>query len=112
MTRVPSPRRRERPRRLVAALALLSLSTCAAVVALVVGSVSALGVCVVAAVTLAWAAARLAHEQIVDERRHHAEERVVQARAFRSLYLERSAEHALFASRMRDRVLASDRLAA
>ena len=112
MTRVTSPRRRERPRRLVAALALLSLSTAAVVVALLVGSAAALGVAAVAGVVLAWTAARLAHDQVVDERRHHAEERVTQARAFRSLYLERSAEHALFASRMRDRVLASDRLVA
>jgi hypothetical protein len=112
MTRVTSPRRRERPRRLVAALALLSLSTAAAVVALLVGTVGALVAAVVAAVVLSWVAARLAHDQVVDERRRHAEDRVDQARAYRSLVLERKAEHTLFASRMRDRVLHAERLAA
>jgi hypothetical protein len=112
MTRVTSPRRRERPRRLVAALALLSLSTAAAVVALLIGTVGALVVAVVAAVVLSWVAARLAHDQVLDERRGHAEDRVDQARAYRSLVLERKAEHTLFASRMRDRVLHAERLAA
>jgi hypothetical protein len=109
MTRVPSPRRRERPRRLVAALALLSVSTLAAVVALLVGSEAALSLTVAGVVVLAWAAARLGHDQIVDERHQHADERVAQAQSYRALFLERSAEHALFASRMGDRLLATER---
>ena len=110
MTRASSPRRRERPRRLLAALGLLLLSTVAVLTGLFIGTVGALTAAALASVILVWVAAHLGHEELVDERQHHAEERVAQARAFRSLYLERTAEHALFASRMRDRVLASDRL--
>ncbi len=94
----------------MAAAALLLLSTLAAVTALLVGTAGALTVAVLAAVVLGWAVARLGHDELVDERRRHGEERVLQAEAYRSLYLERSAEHALFASRMRDRVLAAERL--
>ena len=112
MTRVSSPRRRERPRRLLAALALLTVSTLAAGAALLVGTVTALSLSVVAVVVLGWAVARLGHDQIVEERRLHAAERVVQAQSHRALYLERSAEHALFASRMGDRLLASERRSA
>lgn len=94
----------------MAALGLLLVSTAVALTGLFVGTVGALTAAVVASVLLVWVAAHLGHEELVEERQHHAEERVAQARAFRSLYLERGAEHALFASRMRDRVLASDRL--
>ena len=110
MTRVTSPRRRERPRRLVAAVVLLILSTVAVGSARLIGSAEALAAAGVASVVLAGVAARLGHDELVDERRTHAEERAVQAGAFRSLFLERSAEHALFASRMRNRLLAADRL--
>ncbi len=109
MTRVPSLRRRERPRRLVAAAALLLVSTVTAVVALLVGTLGVLTVGVVVALLASWCAARLGHDVLVDERHRHAEERVVQARAFRSLYLDRSSEHALFAGHMRDRLLRSER---
>ncbi len=94
----------------MAALGLLLLSLAAVLVGLFAGTVGALSAAVIASVLLVCGAAHLGHEELVEERQHHAEERVAQARAFRSLYLERSAEHALFASRMRDRVLASDRL--
>jgi hypothetical protein len=111
MTRAATPRRRERPRRLLAALGLLLVSTAGVLAGLFIGTVGALTAAALASVLAGWVAAHLGHEELVEERHHHAEERVAQARAFRSLYLERSAEHALFASRMRDRVLASDRLA-
>ena len=94
----------------MAALALLLLSTATVVVALLVGTTGALTVAAVGAVALAWVAARLVHDQVVDERRSHAEDRVEQARTYRSLFLERSAEHTLFASRLRARVLHGDRL--
>ena len=94
----------------MAAVALLLLSTATVAVALLVGTTGALTVAAVGAVALAWVAARLAHDQVLDERRLHAEDRVEQARAYRSLLLDRSAEHTLFASRMRARVLHGDRL--
>jgi hypothetical protein len=94
----------------VAASALLLLSTLVAVTALLVGTVGALVAALVAAVVVSWAVARLGHDQLVGERLGHAEDRVTQARAFRSLYLERSAEHALFAAQMRDRLHTSERL--
>ena len=94
----------------MAAAALLVVSTAAVVVALLVGTEQAVGTAAVSAVLLAWVVARLGHDELVDERHAHAEDRVAQASAFRSLFLERSAEHALFASRMRNQVLAADRL--
>jgi len=96
----------------VAAVSLLLTATAAVTGALLVGTVPALAAAAVGAAGLAWVAARLLHAQLRDERLQHAEERVAQARAFSSLYLERSAEHALFASHIRHQLLGSERLVA
>jgi hypothetical protein len=96
----------------VAAVALLALSTVAALAAAAVGTVAALVGSLVVVLPAAWATLALGHHELLDERRLHAEERVEQARAFRALFVARSAEQAVFASRLRDRLAASDRLAA
>lgn len=95
----------------MAALALLLTASAAAVLAVLAADAQALTAGLLVTLTLCWVAVGLCRDQLADERRRHAEDRADQARAFRLLYLERSAEHALFASRMRDRLLASDRLA-
>lgn len=110
MTGVTSPRRRERPRRVAVAVSLLLTASAAAVAGLAVGTGPALAAAATVAVVLAWTAAGLLHAQLLDERRHHTEERVDQARAFRALFVERSEDHALFATRMRDRLTAAERL--
>jgi hypothetical protein len=94
----------------VAASSLLLVSTAATAVALLVGAASGLAVAAIAAVVLAWGAVHLGAEELADERRRHAEERAELARDFRALFLERSAEHAHFAARMRERLLAAERL--
>lgn len=111
MTRPVDARRRESPPRLLAAGALLVLSLAAVLAALVDGT--ATGWAVAALVTLACSlgVAWLGHAVLVEERRAHAADRAAQARAFRSLLVERSAEQTLFAARQRDRLLAADRFA-
>ena len=109
MATLSPSRRRQRSVRVSVAVALLVLGTVAVAVALAVASVPALSVASVLSLLCGWAAARIVWAELTESRRTHARDRAVQAQSFRSLFTERSAEHATFASAMADRLAARDR---
>lgn len=106
----PTPsRRRQRSVRVTVAVALLALGTLGVAVALSLATVPALSVASVGAVLTGWLAARIVYTELVQSRRERARERAAQARSYRALFVERSTEHAAFASAMTDRLVARDR---
>ena len=115
-TPVQSPagrRRRQRSVRVSVAVALLGLATLVVLVvvlvAVTVSSSAWLTPASLLAVAAGWAAARIIHTELVQSRRDNATDRAAQARAYRSIFAERSLEHAEFASAMVGRVTARDR---
>ena len=109
MARMTPSRRRQRSVRVSVAVALLALGTLAVVVALSLATVPALSVASVTSLVCGWAAARIVYTELAQSRRTHARDRAAQARSFRELFTERSAEHATFAAAMSDRLAARDR---
>ncbi len=109
MSRMSPSRRRQRSVRVTVAVSLLGAGTAAVVVALAVATVPALSVSSVLALVCGWAAARIVWTELAQSRRLHARDRAAQARDFRALFVQRSAEHAAFASAMTDRLVARDR---
>ncbi len=109
MVHTSPSRRRQRSVRVTVAVGLLAMATATVVVALSLATVPALSVACVFTLVCGWAAARIVWTELVQSRRTHAVERATQARSFRALFTERSAEHASFASAMSDRITARDR---
>jgi hypothetical protein len=102
-------RRRQRSVRVAVAVALLSAVSVLVLGALLAGSTGWLTAALLLSLAAGWAAARILHTELVQTRRAHARERALQARAFRQLFTERSAEHAAFARAMTARLAARDR---
>jgi Skp family chaperone for outer membrane proteins len=109
MSRLSPSRRRQRSVRVTVAVSLLGAGTAAVVVALAVATVAALSVASVLSLLCGWAAARIIWTELAQSRRFHAQDRAAQARDFRELFVQRSAEHAAFASAVTDRLVARDR---
>jgi hypothetical protein len=108
MTRT-SARRRQRSIRVTVAGALLAWATVLTVGAVVAGRVLALVIAATLATLCGWAAFRILHTELLEERRGHARERAAQADAFRALFTHRSAEHAAFVTAMGERLAAATR---
>lgn len=108
-SRTSPSRRRQRSVRVTVAVAILSLGTVAVVVALSLASVAALSVSSVLSLVCGWAAARIIWAELVESRRVHARDRAEQAQSFKTLFTERSAEHAVFAAALGDRLTARER---
>jgi hypothetical protein len=102
-------RRRQRGVRVSVAVALLSVGTVAVLVALPLASVPALSIASVLSLLCGWAAARIIWTELVESRRVHARDRAEQAQSFRTLFTERSTEHAVFAAALGDRLTARER---
>jgi Skp family chaperone for outer membrane proteins len=109
MSRLSPTRRRQRSVRVTVAATLLGAGTAAVVVALALATVAALSVSSVLALLCGWAATRIVWTELAQSRRLHAQDRAAQARDFRELFVQRSAEHAAFASAVTDRLVARDR---
>ena len=105
----PSRRRRQRSVQVSVAVALLGLATLVVLVAVIASSSAWPTPASLLAVAAGWAAARIIHTELVQSRRDNATDRAAQARAYRSIFAERSLEHAEFASAMVGRVTARDR---
>jgi hypothetical protein len=108
MTRTPA-RRRQRSVRVTVAAALLACATVLTVGAVAAGQVLALVVAATLATLCGWAAFRILHTELLEERRQHARDRAAQADAFRILFTHRSAEHAAFVAAMSERLTAATR---
>lgn len=100
----PNARRRQRSTRLTVAVVLLVVAA-ALVVSAFVGSVAWFQlVAAVAAVVLGAAATRITHSELVQTRRDAARDRAEQARAYREITEQRTAENAVFAAGMTARI--------
>jgi hypothetical protein len=108
MTRTPS-RHRQRSVRVTVAAALLAAATLLSVGALAARQVLALGIAATLASVCGWAAFRILHAELLEERRQHARDRASQAQGFRALFAHRSAEHAQFVTAMGERLAATTR---
>ena len=109
MSRMSPSRRRQRSVRVSVAVVLLGLGTAAVVVALSLATVPALSVASILSLLCGWAAARIVYSELIESRRVHARDRAAQAQSFRTLFTERSEEHAAFAAAMSDRITARER---
>src|SRR4051812_693934 len=108
MTRTAA-RRRQRSVRVSVAVALLASGTLLTVGALAAGTVVALAVAATLATVCGWAAFRILHSELLEERHEHARARAAQADAFRALFTHRSHEHAAFVTAMGERLAAATR---
>jgi hypothetical protein len=88
---------------------LLATATAAVLVAATVGGAGWLAAAAALAVVVGWAVQRIAAAELAEARRAHARERAAQARAFRGLLVDRSAEHATFAAAVHGRIVALER---
>lgn len=88
---------------------LLAWATVLAAGALAAAQVLALVVATTLSTVCGWAAFRILHTEVLEERRSHARQRAAQAAAFRALFADRSAEHAAFAAAMGERLAAATR---
>jgi hypothetical protein len=109
MTRSPSGRRRQRSVRVSVAAALLAAASLLTVGALAAGQVLALVIAATLATVCGWAAFRILHTELLEQRRQHARDRAAQADAFGVLFAHRSAEHAAFVAAMGERLAAATR---
>jgi chromosome segregation ATPase len=99
----PTARRRQRSTRLTVAVALLTIAAVLVTVAFL-GNVAWLqAFAAVSSVVLGAAATRITHSELLESRRDAARDRAEQARSYRELTDERTAEHARFVETMRDR---------
>jgi hypothetical protein len=96
-------RRRQRSVRVTVAGALLALATGGLVATLPLSDPAPLRAAVVVALLLVWAAARIAHRELVTARQEHARDRARQARAYASMLEARSVDQAALTSRLAGR---------
>jgi hypothetical protein len=96
-------RRRQRSVRVTVAGALLGAATAGLVATLPLSEPAPLRVAAVVALLLVWAAARIAHQELVTTRQEHARDRARQARAYTSLLEARSVEQVALARRLAGR---------
>lgn len=102
-------RRRQRSVRVTVSVALLALAALVVVLALPTQSPLWLSFSSVFALVSGATASRIVYTELLQSRREAATDRAVQARAYRTMFHERAAEHAEFTSAMTDRLAASDR---
>ncbi|MGI8900988.1 MAG: hypothetical protein ACR2HA_08655 [Nocardioides sp.] len=102
-------RRRQRSVRVSVAVGLLSVATLVVLGAVTSRSPAWLTAASLLALACGWAAARIVYTELVQSRRDNATDRAAQAQAYRSVFAERSLEHAEFTSAMVDRVVTRDR---
>lgn len=108
IARAPKARRRQRSTRLTVAVALLVLSALVVLGAVLSGSWLLVTIAAILAVALGGAATRITHSELMATRREAARDRAEQARAYRAITVERSAEQAEFASTMQARIAAHE----
>jgi hypothetical protein len=99
-----SARRRQRSVRVTVAVTLLGVATIVVLAALPTQSPLLLSISSVVALVLGWAAARMMWTEVLQSRREQAADRAAAASAYKSLFAERSAEHAEFTSAMTERL--------
>lgn len=99
-----SARRRQRSVRVTVAVTLLGVATVVVLAALPTQSPLLLSISSVVALVLGWAAARMMWTEVLQSRREQAADRAAAASAYKSLFAERSAEHAEFTSAMTERL--------
>ncbi len=102
-------RRRQRSVRVSVAVGLLSVATLVVLGAVTSRSPAWLTAASLLALACGWVAARMIYTELVQSRRDNATDRAAQAQAYRSVFAERSLEHAEFTSAMVDRVVTRDR---
>lgn len=100
----PTARRRQRSTRLTVAVSLLTIAAVLVTAAFLGDTAWFQTAAAFAAVVLGAAATRITHSELVQSRRDAARDRAEQARAYRALTEERTAEHAVFAASMRARL--------
>lgn len=105
----PTSRRRQRSVRVTVAVALLSLSTLAVVLALPTQSPAWLSASSIFALLCGVTAARIVYRELVQSRREAAADRAAQAQAYRTMFSERAEEHAEFTTAMTDRLVRRER---
>jgi hypothetical protein len=108
MTRTSS-RRRQRSVRVSVAAALLASASVLTVGAVAAGQLLALLIAATLATVCGWAAFRILHTELLEQRRQHARDRAAQADAFRLLFTHRTAEHAAFIAAMGERLSVANR---
>lgn len=99
-----STRRRQRSTRLTVAVVLLVLAALAVVGAIVSGSWLLVTLAAALGVLLGAASTKITHTELVTARRDAARDRAEQAQAYRRLTEERTAENAVFAASMQDKL--------
>lgn len=99
-----SARRRQRSVRVTVAVTLLCVATVVVLAALPTQSALLLSISSVVALVLGWAAARMMWTEVLQSRREQAADRAAAASAYKSLFAERSAEHAEFTAAMTERL--------
>lgn len=109
MSRRSHARRRQRSLRVVVAAVLIATATVVVLVAMLLGSVTALSVAAVLSVVCGAAATRIVHAEMVQDRRERARDRASHARQFRTLFVDQAAQHAAFATAMRERLAGRER---
>jgi hydroxylamine reductase (hybrid-cluster protein) len=106
--RTPS-RRRQRSVRVTVAVALLVLATVGVGLALPTQSPVWLSVSSVLALVCGALASRIVYTELLQSRQAAAADRAVQAKAYRTMFVQRAAEHAEFTSAMTERLVARDK---
>lgn len=109
MGRSPVSRRQTRSSRITKAVVLLGVATAVLVATLATRDQFLVGAAGVFALATGWAALRLAWHAVSDSRYEHAADRTELARAYRSLFAQRSVEHAEFVGTMEVRLAQRDR---
>ncbi len=107
--RMPVSRREPRSWRITVAVAVLGVATLAVAGGLASAQLFVVGAAAVFAVAGGWVALRLAWNGIVEGRYQHAVDRAHLARAYRSLFAERTVEHQAFVAEVSARLTQRDR---
>lgn len=102
-------RRRQRSVRVTVSVALLGLGTLSVVLALPTQNPVWLSISSVLALLCGAGASRIIYSELLQSRREAATDRAAQAQAYRTMFVERAAEHAEFTSAMTDRLVRRDR---
>jgi hypothetical protein len=101
---MPSNRRRRRSVRVTVAVVLLAVAGLVVLAALLIAELVVLAGAAVVALLAGVGAVRLVLDELVRSRRHAAEDRVAQARAYQKLAARRADEHATFADHITARL--------
>ncbi len=106
----PNARRRQRSTRVTVAVALIMIATLLVAGATIGGSFLVTALAAGAAVLLGAAATKITHSELIQTRVDAARDRAEQARGYRALTAERTAENEQFAATMTERIASRQKL--